>query len=80
MQSTSNPPTITWTASNGYAFDSSGKTTASQTATGPGTYKKDTTHGYYSLNPTHCSYSSGDKDGWYALGSKLSTTFKADSG
>ena len=79
MKSTSNKPTITWTASNGYAFNSSGATTVTQTATGPGTYKKDATHGYYTLSLTNCSYSSGNNAGWYALGSKPSTTVQASS-
>ena len=79
MKSTSNPPTITWTVSNGYAFNSSGKTTDSQKATGPGTYKKDATHGYYTLSLTNCSYSSGNNAGWYTLGSKPSTTVQANN-
>ena len=79
MKSTSNPPTITWTASSGYAFNSSGTTTASQTVNTPGTYSKSPTHGYYTLNLTNCSYSSGNNAGWYALGTKPSTTVQANS-
>lgn len=80
MKSTSAPPTIKWTASSGYAFNSSGTTTTTQVATGPGTYSKSPTHGYYTLSLTNCSYSSGSKAGWYALGTKPSTTVQANSG
>ena len=72
--------TITWKASSGYAFNSSGATTAVQIATGPGTYSVSATHGYYTLSLTNCSYSSGNTAGWYTLGTKPSTTVKADSG
>jgi hypothetical protein len=80
MQSTSNPPTITWHTYGGYAFDSAGTSTATVTATGPGTYSKSPTHGYYTLSLTNCSYSSGNNAGWYALGTKPSTTVRANTG
>ena len=72
--------TITWKASSGYAFNSSGATTAVQIATGPGTYSVSATHGYYTLSLTNCSHLSGNNTGWYTLGTKPSTTVQANSG
>lgn len=73
--------TITWTRTTGYAFDSSGTTTASQTTSAaPGSYNKAATHGYYTLSLTNCAYNSGNNAGWYTLGTKPSTTVKANSG
>ena len=72
--------TITWKAYSGYAFNSSGATTAIQLAAGPGTYSVSATHGYYTLSLTNCSYSSGNNAGWYTLGTKPSTTVQANSG
>ena len=56
--------TITWTRTSGYAFDSSGKTTTSQTTSAaPGSYTAAATHGYYTLTLTNCAYSSGNNAG-----------------
>ena len=56
--------------------------TDTQPVNNPGSYGRETTHGYYDLDLTHCSYASGDKAGWYALhySHKPSTTVKADDG
>ena len=77
MRKATDTNTITWTAASGYAFDTSGTTTKSQTVTAPGTYSKSPGYGYYTLNLTNCSYKSGDKAGWYALGSTPTTTVAA---
>ena len=76
----STPTTITWKASSGYAFNSSGANTAVKLASGPGTYSVSATHGYYTLSLTNCSRLSGNKAGWYTLGTKPSTTVQANSG
>lgn len=76
----STPTTITWKASSGYAFNSSGAKDAVKVATGPGTYSVSATHGYYTLSLTNCSYLSGNSAGWYTLGTKPSTTVQANSG
>ena len=56
--------------------------TDTQPVNNPGSYRRETTYGYYDLDLTHCSYASGDKAGWYALhySYKPSTTVKADDG
>ena len=74
------PKTITWKASSGYAFNSSGANAAVKIASGPGTYSVSATHGYYTLSLTNCSRLSGNKAGWYTLGTKPSTTVQANSG
>ena len=76
----STPTTITWKASSGYAFNSSGANAAAKLASGPGTYSVSATHGYYTLSLTNCSRLSGNKAGWYTLGTKPSTTVQANSG
>lgn len=71
----------TWTRSSGYAFDSSGTTTASERLTTPGaTYTKSCTHAYYTLSLTNCSYSSEENAGWKAVGATPATTVAANSG
>ena len=70
---------ITWTANTNYAFDSSGKTTASQTIEeNPKDYSKSATHGKYTVNTTNCKPSV--HTGWYPVTSSKSTAFVAYDG
>lgn len=72
--------TVTWTRSSGYAFDSSGTTTSSDTLTTPGgTYSKSCDYGYWTVNYSSCTPS--DYGGWKLLsGNPYSITFTAISG
>ena len=70
---------ITWTADPNYAFDSSGKTTDSQTIEeSPKEYLKSATYGKYTVNATNCKASV--HTGWYPVTSSKSTTFIAYDG
>ena len=71
--------TCTWTASTNYAFNNTGTTTSAQTISSPGTYSKSPGYGKYTLSLTNCVYNSGNNTGWYTLGTKPSTTVKANS-
>ena len=79
MCSISDPTVVVWTADEGYAFDAFGKNRVVETLSEPGTYKKDTTHGYYELRLSNCASILGDRTGWYSLGTRTSSTIQADT-